>query len=611
MAKVTLLLGADSTKGLQDVAKFRRGTVSAFDRIQKKGVRAFKKISSRLGSLTKRMVNFRTIAVGVAGAAGLGFLINKIAEAGDEVQKMSLRLDISAQKLGELEFAANRSGASMQDIEKAIKKMSRAASDADRGLVTYKRAFDELGVTVTDTNGELKSTEVLFDEVTAGLARMENGTKKVALAQELMGRSGTALLPFIKEGSEGIAELSKRARELGNVYSDLEANQSAAFVDAFFDVSQAVRGVVRNIAGDLIPIITTLANRFTSAFIKIRKEGDLDVFVKKVSKSIINSFTAVITFLPNIARAWNDVFFSIKKVMAGFIDVLEAVLLPLELFEKQIQKITGASDEVFIKVGRDLRGLSKELKLSAEESFNAGSQWDLWRDKAIAAIDAVKKEAVNISAPGPKAPKSEGSTGRGAFERAGLLPGEKEVEDNLKKVTKKQKKFLRRQEVMFKETQTVMQKTTEDTAIGMENAFEDLFFNAFEGKMNSLANATNSFLSSIRRSLAQTFGQKIIGSLIGSLGGLSFGGDNFTGNIGFENAGLLPAPPSLSAAPPSLQRGPSASNVTVNIQNNAGNKVDVGATAQQDINGTVIGIVINELTTNPFGPLKQLVAPAT
>lgn len=59
-----------------------------------------------------------------------------------------------------------------------------------------------------------------------------------------------------------------------------------------------------------------------------------------------------------------------------------------------------------------------------------------------------------------------------------------------------------------------------ETAQAMQQAFSDFFFDAFEGKLKSLADYLNSFLSSVKRALANALGQQVSGAIISGIGRL-------------------------------------------------------------------------------------------
>ena len=61
----------------------------------------------------------------MGGAAIIGFgikAVNSFADAGDAIQKMALRTGFSTEALSELKFAAEQSGASLEDNREGIKE---------------------------------------------------------------------------------------------------------------------------------------------------------------------------------------------------------------------------------------------------------------------------------------------------------------------------------------------------------------------------------------------------------------------------------------------------------------------------------------------------------
>jgi len=228
------------------------------------------KAVDRTAQNLKRASGVMVIATG-AVSASLFVMMKTTAASGDEFQKMSARLGLSSEALSELKFAAELSGASIGDIELGIKKMSKTALDAERGLISAKRSFDELGISVTDSNGNLKNSEKLFTEVSEGLKNVENETKRTALAQELLGRSGLNLLPLIKSGADGLKEMRQEAQDLGITFTDFEANQSAAFVDASLRIQSSAIGIKNTLSKELIPFFTIAMDTIAESFIEVKK----------------------------------------------------------------------------------------------------------------------------------------------------------------------------------------------------------------------------------------------------------------------------------------------------------------------------------------------------
>ena len=181
-------------------------------------------------------------AAAVAGAAMMK-LVNSTVKWGDEMAKNSKRLGVTTEFLSEMEHAAKIAGASSGELYSSLKRMARSASDAANGLMTQKRAFDYLNISVADNYGQLKNSEVLFLEVADALSKMDNATKKAALSQELFGRGGDRLLVLLNGGAAGMKKLREEARALGGTLSGEAAESMEEYADSIVRMQTAFKGL--------------------------------------------------------------------------------------------------------------------------------------------------------------------------------------------------------------------------------------------------------------------------------------------------------------------------------------------------------------------------------
>src|SRR5690606_9380412 len=159
-------------------------------------------------------------AVGaIAGAAGLGGLTLSAAKAAQELESATHRTGLTVEGLQELQHAARVTGVPLELLSTTMQRLQRRAADANAGNKGLQEAFRALGVTLTDSEGKMRSTEDLLGQVADGLNRVENNADRVALAFKIFDTEGGRLLPLLAEGSDGIKALREEARELGLVIS--------------------------------------------------------------------------------------------------------------------------------------------------------------------------------------------------------------------------------------------------------------------------------------------------------------------------------------------------------------------------------------------------------
>jgi len=249
-----------------------------------RSARAVTKAWTIMGNVWKKV---RKIALLVTAAiAGLSYgmlkLVSSTAKAGDEFQKMALRTGMTAQALSEFKHAAEISGTTIETFEKGMKTLSKRISDARFGLQSYVRIFETLGIAYQETNGELREADDVFMDIIGAINSLGSETEKAALAQELLGKAGTQLLPMIKAGTTEISKLREEARRLGITFDDVAANQSAEYVDAMTRLKTSLRGVFNVIGKDLIPVFTLWATTATDKIKELLADGTVDRWARQI-----------------------------------------------------------------------------------------------------------------------------------------------------------------------------------------------------------------------------------------------------------------------------------------------------------------------------------------
>ena len=235
--------------------------------------RSKQKMSGFAGAFQRHSKAIKVAAL-AAGAAIVGMGIKSVmtfAKMGDEIQKMAKRTGFSTEALSELRFVAEQSGASLNMLEKAVRKQAKTILDATDGLTTYVRVFDRLGLKAEELI-QMKPEEAFF-KIANAVAEVENEQIRAATASDLWGgRVGTMLLPMLDAGAQGIADLRQEAHDLGLVFDQLSADKAARLTDAMNAQKRAVDGLALQI-GDLVAgPLTQLAEGWTE-IIKMMRPG--------------------------------------------------------------------------------------------------------------------------------------------------------------------------------------------------------------------------------------------------------------------------------------------------------------------------------------------------
>lgn len=287
----------------------------------------------------------------VAGAAITGFAAHSVmdfADLGDAINDMAMRTDFSTEALSELKFAAEQSGASIEGIEKASRKLSEVIVGAYEGNETYQQSLANLGFTWEELAG--MTPEEQFLKVAYALADVENATLRSAWAGDVFGtKMGTQLLPMLNGGAAGLEAMREQARQLGIVFDKAGAEQADAFNDAMGELAGSLTSLKFSVAEALIPSLIELANWVRDGMITFRQwreeNGPLaDSIIKWTVAvgAIMTVLGPLLVMLPGLVAAFTILKTAIIAVGAVFGALAAAVSAPVAVIVAAVGAIALA-----------------------------------------------------------------------------------------------------------------------------------------------------------------------------------------------------------------------------------------------------------------------------
>ena len=191
------------------------------------------------------------MAAGLSVTAPMLVAANSWASSGAELYRMSQRTGMAVEQLSALKFAAETSGVEMETLETSIKKMQKAVYAAAQGKGEGPAFLN--GLFGMDPEKQL---EAIADK----LAGVTNPAERAAVAIEIFGRGGTAMLPMLAGGAKGLAEFRKEAEAMGRIRSAEDAKAALALSIAWTHVT-GVLGGLKNAFGSAIgPLLTGTLN---------------------------------------------------------------------------------------------------------------------------------------------------------------------------------------------------------------------------------------------------------------------------------------------------------------------------------------------------------------
>jgi hypothetical protein len=175
------------------------------------------KLGEAAGSSTSRILEFAA-GIGVASVAGaaLNKILNYMSSAidlGGKLSDMSKKFGIAGYEFSQFAYIAKMNGVELEGFGRGMQFLSKSMSDASNPASEAARAFNAIGIGISDIQGK-KPTE-MFELIADRLHKFEDGANKVAVAQQLLGRSGSDLLPMMEGGAAGLQKMREEAEKAG------------------------------------------------------------------------------------------------------------------------------------------------------------------------------------------------------------------------------------------------------------------------------------------------------------------------------------------------------------------------------------------------------------
>lgn len=312
------------------------------------------------------------------------------ANYADEITTMSQVTGISTQTLQEMNYAAElldvsvdtmtgsmtklekSMGANAEKQEAFIKGQELAWGEVESGTRTMEEynewieenatAYDKLGISLTDANGNLRDNEEVFWEVVDALGKMEEGTERDLLSMELMGKSAKELNPLLSAGSEGFRQLAEEAENTGYVMSDQTLEKFTDFDDQMQRLNNASQAAKQGLGMILLPSLNSLATTGTSLLNKFsvglqKADGDVGKIGDLVSELLPELFAEINKQLPALTGLISDVVTTLVQILIDNLPLLLDSALQIVttladglLAPDNIQKIIQAATDIILKI---------------------------------------------------------------------------------------------------------------------------------------------------------------------------------------------------------------------------------------------------------------------
>lgn len=300
-----------------------------------------------------------TVAAMAAAAAAVAAVTKAVSDLTKMTLDVAAQIDeyltestitgVSTEMLQAWDYAAPLIDTDAETIKDAMTKITKAMGDAQDGNKSTQAAFADLGVSITDADGQLRSAEAVFYDVIDALGSVENGTQRDADAMALMGRNAQELNPLISQGSKALVELGAAAEATGYILDQDQIKKLGELDDAYQKLQLTIEANRKQMAADFAPAAVEAMKLFSDA---VNTAGDM-----LERSGLIENLASIIESLIDILRTGGEILTGIP----GFNTALDALKVTLGAVAQFVAVIADAADLIKSVLSLDFSGVKNAL----------------------------------------------------------------------------------------------------------------------------------------------------------------------------------------------------------------------------------------------------------
>lgn len=234
------------------------------------GLEGGRKVESDLNSVSGQIDrvsgSLRRAAQWAAGLAGITVGVAAIRSASREwvdyaaeAQRSARLTGIATESFTALAHAAKRSDMDVATLTRGLWRLNQSMVRAQREGGQHQKIFDVLGVSITDTEGKIRSADAVLLDLADRFAAIPDPAMKAEAATRIFGeRAGERIPELMQNGRAGIEGFIREAERLNLVISEESAQAASEFGDHMDRLKDAATGLANRFLPPLIDAINAL-----------------------------------------------------------------------------------------------------------------------------------------------------------------------------------------------------------------------------------------------------------------------------------------------------------------------------------------------------------------
>ena len=357
---------------------------------------AMQQFGTKVTNVGKELSKISAAAAGaLAGLAKIG--TNAMANA-DELNTMAKQTGLSTDTLQKWGYAAN-----LVDVD--LNSMTGAMAKLKKGMGSGNKAFEELGVSITNADGSMRDAESVFYDTLQALSGIDNETERDIKAMEIFGKSADELAGIIDDGGAALKAYGQEAEEAGLIMSQDMVNDLNAANDELDKMKQNVAMSLGQLGGTLIqtfgPAIQKVAGFIGTLTEKLRalspEQAEMIVKVLGVV-AVIGPLVMGIGKIISMAGTIVSVIGTVVGVLGGPLTIAIAAVIAIGVL---LWKNWDTIKAWAISMAESVKAAWENMKAgvtTAVEGLKTAvtTVWDALKAKVTSVVDGIKAKVQSM-----------------------------------------------------------------------------------------------------------------------------------------------------------------------------------------------------------------------
>ena len=254
-----------------------------------------------------------------AVASGKAFIdaASDVSVYGNEIDKNSQKMGISAAAYQEWDFIMQHAGSSIEGMKSSMLKLTKAAEGSNA-------AFEALGISQEELDS--LSQEELFSRTITALQNVQDESQRTILTNDLLGKSAAVeLAPLLNMTAEETEALRSQVYELGGVMSDEAVKASAGFQDSLQNMNTALDGMKNNMMSNFLPSMSTVMDGLADIF----SNNDIDAGLAKIEQGVKSLADKLVAKAPEFFQVGASIISALVTSIGSNLPMLIEAAVPI------------------------------------------------------------------------------------------------------------------------------------------------------------------------------------------------------------------------------------------------------------------------------------------